>query len=136
MEKNMVEHVRSEFLDNLPPYLAYYLTFDIVEFERLEGIDKPTIRFMLDVKQKVLDKTVLRILIACALEDSTVRLFDVSGKKCLSKIRYSTRQTSPRGYTNDSSASCLTAMRFHESKVLIGIALNDNSFSAYGVPSL
>uniref|UniRef100_A0A915CZ32 Raptor N-terminal CASPase-like domain-containing protein n=1 Tax=Ditylenchus dipsaci TaxID=166011 RepID=A0A915CZ32_9BILA len=75
-------------------------------------------------------------LIACALEDSTVRLFDVSGKKCLSKIRYSTRQTSPRGYTNDSSASCLTAMRFHESKVLIGIALNDNSFSAYGVPSL
>uniref|UniRef100_A0A915CY15 G domain-containing protein n=1 Tax=Ditylenchus dipsaci TaxID=166011 RepID=A0A915CY15_9BILA len=69
MEKNMVEHVRSEFLDNLPPYLAYYLTFDIVEFERLEGIDKPTIRFMLDVKcdKKSWTKTVLRIVSKCQL---------------------------------------------------------------------
>ncbi|KAI1724258.1 target of rapamycin complex 1 subunit mip1 [Ditylenchus destructor] len=74
-------------------------------------------------------------LVACALNDSTVRIYDALGTACLSKNRYSPIIAS-RGTPSDISSLSPTAMRFHQSKVMLGIATTDNCFAAYGLPSL
>jgi hypothetical protein len=86
-------------------------------------------------------------LIACAMSDASVCVFDVSGRKCLSRIRHSTSSAaatfSPRGTTkgkapsvdhNNAHISRPSALRFHTSKVLLGVATRSNQFMAYSLP--
>uniref|UniRef100_A0A914DRW0 Raptor N-terminal CASPase-like domain-containing protein n=1 Tax=Acrobeloides nanus TaxID=290746 RepID=A0A914DRW0_9BILA len=66
-------------------------------------------------------------IVACDTSDSYIRLYDISGKKSLSQIRF--------GDTN-SQLAFSTAVRFHPERVLFGIATKDNGFAVYGVPNL
>lgn len=88
-------------------------------------------------------------MVACGLNNSTIRLFDTTAANgnCLAQIQYappppigtSSKSYQSGGAANASSALSdvqLAAIRFHPGRMLLGLATKDSYVSAYTPPSV